>query len=530
MIFNDLGVTQQQYAVRTNYDKSYVSRFLNGRRVATQDFIDRLLLEIEKHRKVPITGQTRERLRQLRSCALRAYDPEIYRLEILRDEVDKSHREVKRLLVHQEALESLLERREGEVEELRTEMMQLQSDWVADRVQSETELLVARGENHRYSDERGELLEEIARLKEELRNTVEQKELAEQRCAVLEQQVESTESAVAERRDQDGVEDVSAPIEDTYERLRWANDVEAHRELAEFSISRSSGDVAKLCIWLRKELESDYASQLATDYCRQRSVESVARFALEIENLDDPKRDDQSLSTAVMRVIARRGIEDLLRVCEILAESCPADSPKRRRFLPFKNLTYTWLTHGTKGSDRHQSLLRIIDHLDSLGQGEASTSLIGRLAATSRVDTYARVLSDSGREREAQLYAASWLRRMKGHVSPHQLVRNVKQMCAWPNPLMADVVFSEMWNFLTPQDFAWVLLRLLEDDQKLHGQFAQRLVREMAVAGRVGDVVEVLIGAYSEGSGKGALVPPVVADMIALLRQVDKEAAEQRSL
>ncbi|WP_458244048.1 helix-turn-helix domain-containing protein [Streptomyces sp. MAI_2237] len=113
IIFKSLGISQQQYAIRANYDKSYVSRFLNGRRVATQEFIDRLLREVESHRRTLITDETRVRLEQLRNGALRVYDPELFRVETMRSEVSKYQREVKRLLLHQEALEGLLERRQA---------------------------------------------------------------------------------------------------------------------------------------------------------------------------------------------------------------------------------------------------------------------------------------------------------------------------------------------------------------------------------------------------------------------------------
>ncbi|QJT03018.1 hypothetical protein G9272_24290 [Streptomyces asoensis] len=71
LIFKSLDISQQQYAIRTNYDKSYVSRFLGGRRVATQEFIDRLLHEIGSHRQTSVTEETRARSSQLRNSALR---------------------------------------------------------------------------------------------------------------------------------------------------------------------------------------------------------------------------------------------------------------------------------------------------------------------------------------------------------------------------------------------------------------------------------------------------------------------------
>ncbi|MFF4428082.1 helix-turn-helix domain-containing protein [Streptomyces sp. NPDC001513] len=45
-LFNALGVSQRAYAVRVHLDPSAVSRFLRGQRVATEDFVDRLIREV----------------------------------------------------------------------------------------------------------------------------------------------------------------------------------------------------------------------------------------------------------------------------------------------------------------------------------------------------------------------------------------------------------------------------------------------------------------------------------------------------
>ncbi|MGW3633535.1 hypothetical protein ACWD7F_25830, partial [Streptomyces sp. NPDC005122] len=215
-------MSQQQYAIRTNYDKSYVSRFLNGRRVATQDFVDGLLREVENHRKLPITKETRERLAHLRTAALRVYDPDLYKLEEIRGEARRYQREVKRLMLHQEALEGLLERRQAEASETRKELAQAQSDWIADRVQVEAEILALKGQGLRLEDDRKVLLEEISRLRKELKATIEQKEVAEQRCALLEEQVEAVEIEVAEKREREDIDDVGVPIEFVQSEIKRA--------------------------------------------------------------------------------------------------------------------------------------------------------------------------------------------------------------------------------------------------------------------------------------------------------------------
>ncbi|MFH8975955.1 helix-turn-helix domain-containing protein [Streptomyces sp. NPDC017890] len=532
MIFNDLGITRQQYAVRTNYDKSYISRFLNGRRVPPQEFIDRLLLEIEKHRQVPVTSHTRDRLKNLRASALRVYDPELFKLETLRSEVDKSRREIRRLLDHQEALELLLERRQRDAQGLRQELMQLESDWIADRVQSEARLLATQGDNQRFSDERTELLQEISRLREELRDTIEQRDLAVQRCAALEEQVASTEIEVADRRDRDGVDDTSEPLESIHARLRTADESQIYRELSEVALTRSSEEVARLCAWLQNHLAPEYATQLASDYCRQRPIEPVARLVLEFEQLNDVRRDNKSLATAIMRLIARRPLDDLVMMCSILAEAHQA-CPSRWQLIPLNNLTYTWLTHGVSGTGRYQHLITIIDHLTEIGERGYSGNLVSRLAKTLvNQGHYARIISEAGRRREAGIYASSWLRRMKKQSNPYQFVRSMTEFCEKAD-LVADAVLSELWSLYNPQDIARILLAQTEIQKSPpNDEFTKRLIEAVTEHNHTDEVIDCMLGSHDalrspDGESSTALLPPTVAKLVDSLEKAKREAVRE---
>ncbi|MEU6682679.1 helix-turn-helix domain-containing protein [Streptomyces sp. NPDC046832] len=515
VIFNNLGVTQQQYAVRTNYDKSYVSRFLNGRRVATQEFIDRLLFEVEKQRQSPVTSETRERLKQLRANALRVYDPETYKLEILRHEVDKSQREVKRLLLHQEALEGLLERRQAEADGLRMELLQLQSDWIADRVQSEAKVLSLQGESNKFTDERNALLQQIERLQRELRITIEQRDNAERQCAVLEERILSTEIAIAQRREGEGIDDVSGPIEDVQVRLMEADESEVYRELSEVALTRSHEEVANLCVWLRNNLLSEYATQLASDYCRQRSVDLIARLVLDVEQLPDSKHEDQSLSTAIMRVLARRSLDDLFAVFEVLVEVRRSRS-SGRRLIRMNTLAYTWLTHGTSRMRRYRHLLEIIDYLNGLGEQGASEALVRRLAMTvNKKDHYAEVISQSERHHEAYMYASSWLHRMKDQANPHQFVKRMTEMCD-ESPLVAEAVLTRLPSMYDVKQISYILMGLLDAEQGLEGRFASRLREVLEENNSIEHVCGYVRSLYAD-QGVYLPVPPAVAELLDFL-------------
>ena len=517
LIFNGLGITQQQYAIRTNYDKSYISRFLNGRRVATQDFIDRLLVEIEKQRKSPVTHQTSARLKQLRLNALRAYDPEMYKLESLRAEVDRNQRDIKRLLLHQEALEGLLERRNAEAEELRGELGKLRSDWISDRVQGEAALLLAEGEKRRFADERNELLVEIARLKEELMATIEQKELAEQRCAALEEQVTSTEMEVAEKRDRDDIEDVGEPIEYTLARLQEATENEIYRELSGFSLTRSAADIVELCLWLHYHLGSEYSDHLASDYCKQRPVRLVAQFALHVEESDKFEIGEVGLFTAVARVVARRSLDELFEFCARIAEAHKEREPHVGS-VNLTSVTQQWLSWSRrKGSGRSRHLLEIVDHLKAIGEERTAVALIGRLAMFgNKPGTYAQVISESGREYENRIYVESWIRGIKATGS-RQFIRQMRQMCDWPNSLMVDMIMADVHKIFDASEVGRILIETFDETGKLH-KLGERLIRAVVDHGNEREVLDCIEGMYAH-LGKELHYPPAVAQVLARLER-----------
>ncbi len=198
-LFNGLGVPQQRYAARIAMDKSTVSRYLNGRRVANQDFVNRLFSELERHRGAPLTEETRSRVHRLRLAALRVSDPQAFEVENLRDEVDRSHRTIKNLRRQQEALELLLDQKEDVAREAERQLELLRGDWVADRVQSEARFLSLSGENHRQKEESEGLRAEIENLKQQLADVSDLRRDAEERCSELQRQLAAAEEKLAER-------------------------------------------------------------------------------------------------------------------------------------------------------------------------------------------------------------------------------------------------------------------------------------------------------------------------------------------
>ncbi|MGW0737906.1 helix-turn-helix domain-containing protein [Streptomyces sp. NPDC002851] len=281
-LFNGLGIPQQQYAARITMDKSTISRFLNGRRVATQDFIDRLLRELERHRQAPMTPETRSQLRSLRLAALKKTDPASFQLEHLRDELDRSHRVIKQLKRQQEALELLLDEREAEADEARREMHQLRIDWVSDRKQSElaTTELTTKNEHLQNGQER--LRREIEELREQLVEVTQLKHGAEEKCARLEERLLEVERELAAHLEELGEQSFAlTPEEAAQEIKRSYSDQRYHdaaRTLSLAAAHYSAPDIVKLwslTVGMKRRLD---AETLIRDAIRFRSAEFSANI------------------------------------------------------------------------------------------------------------------------------------------------------------------------------------------------------------------------------------------------------------
>lgn len=144
-LFNTLGVTQSAYAHRVHRDKSSVSRYLSGSRLATQEFIDRLIQEVEAHAGAPLQSEVKAAVRQQRLAALAVINPSEYQLEVLREELERARRDWRRAQRQVEGLQLLLERTEREAEDRASEVSQLQLDWSAERRAAERDQLQLRG-------------------------------------------------------------------------------------------------------------------------------------------------------------------------------------------------------------------------------------------------------------------------------------------------------------------------------------------------------------------------------------------------
>lgn len=484
-LFTSLGITQQQYAVRTNFDKSYISRFLNGRRVASTEFIDRLIEEVEKHRNSKVTEETRTRLFSSRSSALRAFDPGLHRLESLRSELDRSQRDIRRLLLHQEALENLLDRRQTEARELRDEFSQLQSDWIADRINHEASELIAKGENARLSDERDELKLQIKKLRHELNLTIQQKEQAEARCRELESEVHVTETDIAQELDDEGVEEANEPIEMTFSRilkLAESNPASAYREISECTFLRTSSDNAKLFYWFTQKSLIGFAEQVASDYPRLHEAGRVAEFILQIEELGFDPYEIRFDGSLISKQLKWRDFDSLVEFLRRLTAGRQArPDSNRKNLLDTHSIAASWMNSDRAINSTSREALRapyLVPLYDELlaCDGQRSVSSFVRILAlrNGRADKYLLAASDVNRWDVVEKFVRAWV----PAAGALQVVRTGEAICLSGDARLIEILLEGISLDRSANHFARLLVTSVSDRQGPKKAFATRLMSQ----------------------------------------------------
>ncbi|MYX36439.1 MULTISPECIES: hypothetical protein [unclassified Streptomyces] len=486
-LFKFLDVTQQQYAVRVNVDKSYVSRFLNGRRVASSEFMDRLLDEIAKKRGTPVTDETRQRLVELRGQALRAFDPELYKMETLRQEVDRSQREIRRLTLHQQGLELLLERRQAEANEIRLELSQLQGDWVMDRVNSEATLLSLKGDHERLKDERDELLREISRLKVELEATHRQKMQVEARCSELEEKIEATEISISVRYDEEEeIESAEPPLGAVKQNLKIlfeSSTSAALREMYELARSRSGADVAELSTWLKEEYGHRYARQLLSDYSRQAPVQFVAQLTIDVYAKMPPRLKglvDLSTRAIVDDIRDYRSLEEVIEICSILHNGLPEGESE----IIF-DIARSWVM-------RRENMHHLVELHDAIAEisPSAADRFLTKLSSGLSVRDHIKTLTIADRADIAEKVGRRWLEVNIEKSRWTSIAVGLNGVTQNPQGSVANALFDILFEHCDAPSLA-VLLHdsVTESTSRSSKEFAPLLAHRVVRAGLAGQVL-----------------------------------------
>lgn len=264
-LFNTLGITQSAYAHRVHLDKSAISRYLSGSRLPSQDFIDRLVRDVEEQAGTPLQDEAKESLRQQRLTALAVTNPAEHELELLRIDLSRARRDAQRAQRQVDGLHLLLEQKQREKYEQAAELIEMRRDWAADASRSHHELLKERDSFASYADE---LTGQVAELKRELAEAIHLRELAEHRSIALQEDVLELEQKLATELPQAVASEVPLDhfIQQVAEMLSSREGFKVSKELADSAWSRSANEVVELLVWLSEHYWArarDYASDIA---------------------------------------------------------------------------------------------------------------------------------------------------------------------------------------------------------------------------------------------------------------------------
>jgi CheY-like chemotaxis protein len=191
-LFDGLAVSVRRYAARRARDAGTFSRYLNGTRVPPWEVINDLFTDLAAHRGAPPRPETMELVRTLHHRAVRATPSPKHGVAVLESQLAEADRESRLSKSRSDVLGEALLDRQHRIADLEVRLNQLEADWGAERARANA-LVQAAPDLEGVLRERDELLEEVRRLKSEVRESELRRAQAEERCALLERQLRSLE-------------------------------------------------------------------------------------------------------------------------------------------------------------------------------------------------------------------------------------------------------------------------------------------------------------------------------------------------
>lgn len=187
-LFGLLQTSQARYAARCHRDKGTVSRWLSGRRIPPQDFVDNLLLHVSELHGQTVTAQVQEQANRLRMEALRARNASAYEVEVLRQQLRVAEEELSRAKVHERVLVEAVAQREKDAARAEQRLRELEGQWLSDRGRGSaiTPSGPAADDGSTAQERVEELQREIAALWAQLERARQAKRLAEEECLRME--------------------------------------------------------------------------------------------------------------------------------------------------------------------------------------------------------------------------------------------------------------------------------------------------------------------------------------------------------
>ncbi|MET7566963.1 ATP/GTP-binding protein [Streptomyces sp. NPDC005492] len=204
-VFLLLGVGVRRYAARRHLDASSVTRYLSGERVPPWDFVAGVIADVREEARAPLTAEVEQALRELHRAAQQT-NRRRSEVQVLQDRLEEADAESRRIKTRQRALEETLQDREGWLARAQARCQNFEVRLEEQRPAHRAELEVWRGEYRRLGNVCSDLQDEVAGLQQELARARTELIEAEERCHLLEAELEA-----AHALDREGADRIEPP-------------------------------------------------------------------------------------------------------------------------------------------------------------------------------------------------------------------------------------------------------------------------------------------------------------------------------
>ncbi|MEU5537588.1 response regulator [Streptomyces sp. NPDC020362] len=191
-LFEGLEVSVRRYAARRVRDAGTFSRYLSGTRVPPWEVVMDLFTDVAEHRGMAATPDAIELVRRLHRAAVETSTSPRHAVEVLEQQLAEADRDSRRSIARGDALSDALLDRKHRIADLEVRLNQLEAEWSAERARAER-LAAANPDVTELLHERDQLQDEVTRLSAQLHAAQKQRDDAEQRCTLLERQLEAVE-------------------------------------------------------------------------------------------------------------------------------------------------------------------------------------------------------------------------------------------------------------------------------------------------------------------------------------------------
>ncbi|MFI5756416.1 PleD family two-component system response regulator [Streptomyces sp. NPDC051569] len=193
-LFDGLEVSVRRYAARRRRDPGTLSRYLSGTRIPPWEVVMDLLTDLAEHRGTAATPEAIELVRELHNAAVQTSASPKHAVELLELQLADADRVARRSTAHGDVLGEALLDRKYRIADLEVRLNQLEAEWSAERARADA-LAAASPDRDGLLYERDALQQEVFRLSAELTDTRRRRAQAEERCELLERQLETIEAA-----------------------------------------------------------------------------------------------------------------------------------------------------------------------------------------------------------------------------------------------------------------------------------------------------------------------------------------------